>query len=415
MTLSDELQWRGFINQTTFKDISVIDSKKWTFYHGFDASADSQTVGNLAGMMLDRLFMRHGHDAIILAGGATSLIGDPGGKDIERPLQDEATIRHNVQKAEQQMKSVFRDQKFRLVNNLDWTKDMTVIDFLRNIGKYFGITPLIQRDYIAKRIGDEGSGISFTELSYTLLQGMDFQYLYDTYGCDLQLSGSDQWGNCISGVELIRKSRGAEVHALTMPLVVNKATGKKFGKSEAGAIWLDPEKTSVYQFYQFWLNMDDEGVEDYLKIYTELDKPSIDKVMQDFNGDRSSRLAQKALADEVTRLVHGNDIADKVQLASKVIAEQNIIGDVDDSILKVLREEIPYVRSRADGSIAEALVDAGLAASNTEARRLVSEGAVYINGNNVKRDTFQPEDFKSGRAIMRKGKVLQNTALIECS
>lgn len=413
MTLTEELRWRGFLNQTTFADLSNLDEKKWTFYHGFDASADSQTIGNLAGMMLDRLFMRHGHNAIILAGGATSLIGDPGGKDVERPLQDEDTIHHNIEKAKIQLVKIFEGQTFTLVNNLDWTKNMTVIDFLRDIGKYFGMTSLIQRDYIAQRLGEDGNGISFTELSYTLLQGMDFQYLFDNYKCELQLSGSDQWGNCLSGVELIRKSRGAEVHALTMPLIINKATGKKFGKSESGAVWLDPDKTSIFQFYQFWLNVDDDGAEDYLKIYTELDKESIDKIVEEFNSERSSRLAQKALADEVTRLVHGKDNAQKAQLATKVIAEQTIVGEVDDEIVKILRKEIPSSRVKPDSPIAEALVETGLATSSTEARRLVAEGAIYINGTNARRETLEVSDFKNGRALMRKGKVLQNTALIE--
>src|SRR5256885_1019829 len=282
MTLSEELQWRGFVNQTTFADLKRLDDGHWTFYHGFDASADSQTVGNLAAMMFDKVFMRHGHQAIILAGGATSLIGDPGGKDSERPLQSEETIARNVAHAEEQLKKIFAGHEFSLVNNLDWTKNLTVIDFLRDIGKHFSMTPLVQRDYIAKRLGEGGSGISYTEFSYTLLQGMDYLHLFDKYGVTLQLGGSDQWGNCLSGVELVRKVRGAEAHVITLPLIINKSTGKKFGKSEAGAIWLDAEKTAPYQFYQFWLNADDESAERYLKIFTELDKPKIEQVMRDF-------------------------------------------------------------------------------------------------------------------------------------
>ena len=292
MTLSEELLWRGFINQTTFADLKELDKKKWTFYHGFDASADSQTVGNLAAMMFDRAFMRHGNKAIILAGGATSLIGDPGGKDTERPLQTEEIIAHNVDCAEVQLKKVFTGHEFTLVNNIDWTKSMNVIEFLRDIGKYFSMTPLVQRDYIAKRIGDGGAGISYAEFSYTILQGMDFLHLFDKYGCTLQLGGSDQWGNCLSGVELIRRARGQEAHVITLPLVINKATGKKFGKSEAGAVWLDPERTTPTQFYQFWINSDDEGVEGYLKIFTELDKQTVEDVMNRHKADPKERIAQ---------------------------------------------------------------------------------------------------------------------------
>jgi tyrosyl-tRNA synthetase len=234
MKLSEELKWRGFVNQTTLSDLTALDDKKWVFYHGFDATAASQAIGNLAAMMLDRVFMRHGHKAILLAGGATSLIGDPGGKDKERVLQDEVTIAHNVAAAEQQMKRVFRGFDFTLVNNLDWTRDLTVLDFLRSTGKHFSMTPLVQRDYIAKRIGEGSAGISYAEFSYTLLQGMDYLHLFDEYGATLQLGGADQWGNCLSGVELIRKARGQEAHVITLPLVINEATGKKFGKSEEG-------------------------------------------------------------------------------------------------------------------------------------------------------------------------------------
>jgi len=279
MTLSEELQWRGFIQDKTYTDIKELDGEPQTFYHGFDASADSQTIGNLAAMMADKVFIRHGWKAILLAGGATSLVGDPGGKDKEREVQTVETITHNVEMAEIQIKKIFGNDGFKLVNNLDWTKNLSVLDFLRDIGKHFSMTNLVQRDYIAKRIGESGSGISFSEFSYTLLQGMDYLHLYDKYQVTLQLGGSDQWGNCLSGVDLIRRARSAEVHALTLPLVINKATGKKFGKSEEGAVWLDDSKTSVFKFYQFWINVDDEGVESYLEVFTELGKTEIEEIM----------------------------------------------------------------------------------------------------------------------------------------
>jgi tyrosyl-tRNA synthetase len=399
MTLSEELVWRGFVNQTTFTDLTELDKKQWTFYHGFDASADSQAVGNLAAMMLDKAFMRHGHKAIILAGGATSLIGDPGGKDAERVLQDEATVAENIRRAEVQLRKVLYGHDFILVNNLDWTKDMTVIEFLRDIGKHFSMTPLVQRDYIAKRIGDGGAGISYTEFSYTLLQGMDYLHLYDTYGVTLQLGGSDQWGNCLSGVELIRKARGVETHVITQPLVIDKTTGKKFGKSEAGAVWLDPAKTSVYKFYQFWLNVDDEEVENYLKIFTELDKETIDGVMSNFNQDRVSRLAQKTLAYEVTKIVHGVERAEAVRRASEVLFGQGDFLELGAEELALLKEELPVVRANDD--LAQVIVDAGLAASKTEARNFMASGAISINGNRVDGDTANP--FQDGDNLLRRG------------
>ncbi len=408
MTLSEELAWRGFVNQTTFKDLQDLDQKEWTFYHGFDASSDSQTVGNLAAMMFDKALMRHGHKAIILAGGATSLIGDPGGKDSERPLQDEGTIAHNVQKAEEQLQRIFSGQQFKLVNNLDWTKDLTVIEFLRDIGKHFSMTPLVQRDYIAKRIGEGGDGISYTEFSYTLLQGMDYLHLYDKYGVTLQLGGADQWGNCLSGVELIRKARGTEAHVITLPLIMNKATGKKFGKSEQGAVWLDATKTSVYQFYQFWLNTDDEGAKDYLKVFTELDKEQIDEIIQRFEQDRAGRLAQKTLAYEVTKLVHGQQQADKIKHISEVLFGSTAFSELDASEIAVLAEEIPMAEV-TDLNLATLLHQSGLSSSMSEARRFIASGGVYINDQKVTEITSG--NFIRSHALLRRGK--NNIALLK--
>lgn len=413
MTLSEELTWRGFVNQSTFSDLTELDNKTWTFYHGFDASADSQTVGNLAAMMFDKVFLRHGHKAIVLAGGATSLIGDPGGKDKERVLQNEETIAHNVHAAELQLQKVFGGHEFTLVNNLDWTKGMPVLTFLRDIGKHFSMTPLVQRDYIAQRIGEGGAGISYTEFSYTLLQGMDYLHLYDTYGCTLQLGGADQWGNCLSGVELIRKARGGEAHVLTLQLVINKATGKKFGKSEEGAVWLDPAKTTPFKFYQFWINMDDDGVEGYLKIYTELTPEKIDAVMEEHRQVPSARVAQKRLAYEVTAIVHSNEIADSVAHASEVLFGAGDFGILKPSDFDMLRSELPYFEVAIDTPIFEVLVQSGLASSNSEARRFLHDSAIYINGSQFssEKHTLSREDALHGHVILRRGK--NNTALVK--
>jgi tyrosyl-tRNA synthetase len=405
MKLSEELKWRGLINQTTYPDTSVLDDSKVTFYHGFDASADSQTVGNLAGMMLDRLFMKHGHHGIILAGGATSLIGDPGGKDIERPLQDEQTIAANVARAEEQLKKVLRGYDFQLVNNLDWTRDLSVIDFLRDYGKHFSMTPLIQRDYIAKRLGAGGSGISYAELSYTVLQGMDYLHLFEKHGATLQLGGSDQWGNCLSGVELIRKVKGAETHVLTLPLIINKATGKKFGKTEEGAIWLDPAKTTPFDFYQFWLNTEDEVVEDYLKIFTEIEKEQLERLMLDFNNDRAGRLAQKTLAREVTKLVHSEGIVKEIEDAAGAAYGGSELNAESISLLKA---QLPVGRATSgQTTLVEALVATGLAVSNSDARRVIADGGAYINGRRVDQPdaTFSSSDIIHGHALLQRGKT----------
>lgn len=397
MKLSEELQWRGFINQTTFDDLSDLDAAPRTFYHGFDASADSQTIGNLAAMMFDMVFMRHGYKAVLVAGGATSLIGDPGGKDSERPLQNEETIHHNVERARAQLEGIFRGHDFRLVNNLDWTKDMTVIEFLRGIGKYYGMTSLISRDYIASRIGESGGGISYTEFSYALLQGMDYLHLYDTYGVTLQLGGSDQWGNCLSGVELIRKARGKTVDVITLPLIINKATGKKFGKSEEGAVWLDEQKTSVYKFYQFWLNADDAGVIDYLKVYTTLSKNEIDMIESRHKENPSARLAQTTLAREVTELVHGKERTDSVARVTRVLFSEESIGTLNDTDWNELSREVPTIP--AGCTVVEALTQGGIAASHGAARRLIKAGAVSLNGQKITED-----QAVAARTLVKKGK-----------
>ncbi len=401
MTLSEELEWRGFVNQTTLPSLAPLDTDPITFYHGWDASMDSLTVGNLAAAMMDKCFIRHGHKAIMLAGGATSLIGDPGGKDSERPMQSAEVVEANVASVKAQIEQLFGGA-VQMVNNLDWFKDMTVLEFLRDVGKHFSMTPLVQRDYIARRIGEDGAGISYTEFSYTLLQGYDFLHLYTTYGVTLQLAGSDQWGNAISGVDLVRRVAGAEVNAFTCPLIINKATGKKFGKSEEGAVWLDPAKTSVYRFYQFWLNADDEGTESYLKIFTELDKPAIDKVMADFQKDRGGRSAQKTLAYEVTKLVHGADRADAAERVSEVLFGGADFLELKPGEVAILKEELPVIEASAQDGLPAVVVAAGLASSNTEATRFIAAGAISVNGQKV--GAADVSVFKKGSNLLKRGK-----------
>jgi len=305
MKLSEELTWRGFVNQTTLKDITVLNAKKLHFYWGVDPSADSMQIGNLAAAMMVRRFMEHGHKAVLLVGGATGMIGDPDGKDEERNLQSLEQIAKNKAAITAQYKQVFAGMDFEIVDNYDWFKGMGYLQFLRDIGKHFSMTQLLQRDFIQSRIGKGGKGISYAEFSYSLIQGYDFLHLFRTKKVTLQVCGADQWGNSLSGVELIRKLDGHEAHVYSCPLVINRSTGKKFGKSEDGAVWLDAKRTPVFDFYQFWLNVDDAGVEEYIKIYTVLPKPEADTLIANFKKDPASRLAQKTLAYEVTKLVHG--------------------------------------------------------------------------------------------------------------
>jgi tyrosyl-tRNA synthetase len=413
MTLSEELQWRGFVNQTTFASLQELDTQKWTFYHGFDASADSQTVGNLAAMMFDKVFLRHGHTAIVLAGGATSLLGDPGGKDSERPLQNAETIAYNVACAEAQLKKIYQDHEFTLVNNLDWYKNMNLLTFMRDIGKHFSMTPLVQRDYIAKRMGEGGAGISYTEFSYTLLQGYDFLHLHKEYGVNLQLAGADQWGNSISGVDLIRRVTGDESHIMTLPLVINKATGKKFGKSEEGAVWLDPAKTTPTQFYQFWINSDDQGVEGYLKIFTELDKPEVDAIMAKHIENPRERFAQTRLAQEVTKIVHGQPEMEIAEVVTAFLTAKTTLQDASEDALTALRKEIAHAFAQPGDAIVDVLEATGLAASKSEARRLLAGNAIALNGQKTTKEILEESDFQNRRLLIRKGKAFKDSALIE--
>lgn len=375
MKLSEELTWRGFVNQTTFKDISVLDGEKLTFYWGVDPSSDSMTVGNLAAAMMVRQFMEHGHKAVLLVGGATGMIGDPDGKDEERNLQSLEQVAKNKAAIAAQYKQVFAGIDFEVVDNYDWFKGIGYLDFLRDIGKHFSMTQLLQRDFIQSRIGEGGRGISYAEFSYSLIQGYDFLHLNREKGVTLQVCGADQWGNSLSGVELIRKLEAKEAHVYSCPLIINKATGKKFGKSEDGAVWLDPAKTSVFDFYQFWLNVDDDGVEDYMKVYTLLTKEELSKVIAEFKQNPAGRAAQKTLAYEVTKLVHGQEEADKVvEMTQKLFS-----GEASDDAPTVTI----IVEGKTDYDMIEVLVKAGLTTSNSEARRMLEQGGVKVNQQKV--------------------------------
>lgn len=412
MTFSEELAWRGFVNQTTFKDLSALDGEPITFYWGVDPSASSMQVGNFAIAMMVRHFIDHGHKAILLVGGATGLIGDPDGKAQERDLKTPEEIEHNKQAIASQYHTVFAGHPFEVVDNYDWFKGMGYLEFLRDVGKHVPMRQMLGREFVQSRLSEDGAGISYAEFSYALIQGYDFLHLHRDKGATLQVAGADQWGNSIAGVELIRRVTGNEAHVWTAPLVINKATGIKFGKTEDGAIWLDPNKTTPTQFYQFWINCDDEGVEDYIKIYTLLSKEEVEGVMADQHTNPGSRVAQTKLAEEVTKLVHGEDGLRTARRVTDCLTGRLPINEAGD-VLDALRGEIPAVTTSESGSIINMLVEAGLASSNTEARRFVKENAISVNGQKVQRENFEPGDFQNGRLILRRGKAFKDSALVE--
>lgn len=402
MTLSQELQWRGFVNQTTLQDIAKLDENKLKFYWGVDPSAPSMQIGNLAAAMMVKVFMKHGYEPVLLVGGATGLIGDPDGKAQERDLKTPEEIAKNKQGLVDQYKQIFAGTDFTVVDNYDWFKDMNYLDFLRDVGKHVPMRQMLARDFVQSRLGEEGAGISYAEFSYSLIQGYDFLHLFEKQGVTLQISGADQWGNCIAGVDLIRRKTGKEAHVWTTPLIINKATGKKFGKSEDGAVWLDASQTSVYKFYQFWLNVDDEGVEDYLKVYTELDKEQIDEVMAQFSNDRASRAAQKKLAYEATKLVHGDDNANKVEKVTNVLFGGEDFLSLNGGEKAVLSEEL--TTAKEEDTLPKTLVAAGLASSNTEASRFLQSGAISINGQKADPEHLPQPVFVPGLNLVKRGK-----------
>ena len=397
MTLSEELSWRGFINQSTFAEISELDLETRTFYWGVDPSADSMTIGHLAPAMMIRHFINHGHKPILLVGGATGLIGDPDGKKQERDLKTIDEVQKNVDGLVRQYESIFDGKQFDLVNNYDWFKEINYLEFLRDIGKNVSLTQMLDRDFIKARIGEGGSGISYAEFSYALIQGYDFLHLFRTKGATLQVAGADQWGNSITGVDLIRRLEGETAHVLTVPLIINKQTGVKFGKSEAGAIWLDPDKTSPYKYYQFWLNTDDETAESLVKIYTLLDRETIESLIDRHRANPGERTLQKTLARESTELVHGRERREAVEHVTSVLFGDGGVDSLSETELDLLATEIPTVGT-GDGVI-DILTSSGVCSSNGEARRLIEFGAVSVNSQKISENQIITE-----RSLVKKGK-----------
>lgn len=404
MKLSEELQWRGFWNQTTFTDDKLIDSENFTLYLGTDPSADSLHVGHLAVYMMVRHFLERGHKVFLLVGGGTGMIGDMRDTE-ERNLLPYEEIEHNKQALKSQVSRIFAGRDFTLVDNADWLDELELLPFLRDIGKNFNMADLVSREFFKARINN-GKGLSFAEFTYTLLQGYDFWHLFNQYGVNLQIGGSDQWGNLLSGVDLIRKKENTEVYAMTAPLLINKSTGRKFGKSEGGAVWLDENKTSVYKFYQFWLNVDDESAIEYMKIFTMLDRDTIEAIAENHAVNPGARSAQKVLAREVTDIVHGSARRESVERVTEVLFGGGDFKKLSDDDLDALAAEIPCVDAGID--VIEALVESGAVGSNGEAKRLLKSGAISLNGeklaeNKVVNDTSLLKKGKNTFVLIMEG------------
>ncbi len=405
MKLSEELIERGFIHQNTGESLSeVIDITKRTVYHGIDPSADSAHAGNMVIWMLLRHLTNAGHKVIFLVGGGTGMIGDPK-PDAERTLNDTETIETNVKKIRQQaQKLIGGDSHIEFVNNADWLTELNLITFLRDIGKHFTVNELIKKDAIATRLENE-TGLSYTEFAYPLLQGFDYLTLFKEKDCTLQVGGSDQWGNIVSGVDLIRRKEQGTAHAITVPLVVDRATGKKFGKSEGNAVWLDPEKTSPYQFYQFWLNSNDESVGSFLRLFTFVSLQEIKELEIKHQENPGERMAQRRLAHEVTAFVHGEEVTTKVERASAALFGEVDLAELLEDEKQILIENAPTIEVSGDEQLIDILVKAQLATSKREARTFIESGAIQINSDKISdTETVINKNNYSNPTLLKRGK-----------
>ncbi len=412
MSLAKTLRERGYVHQHSSETLEQItDGKKRVVYLGVDPSADSLHVGNLVGLLVMRRFLEDGHRVVILTGGGTGMIGDPGGKSEERNLLDEETIARNTAAVAAQIRQVFGSSNFIAVNNADWLSELRLLSFLRDIGKHFTVNAMIKKDIVKNRL-DAESPISFTEFSYSLLQGFDFLHLNREYGVDVQVGGSDQWSNILAGVEFIRRKEDKEVFALTWPLVINRASGKKFGKSEQGAVWLDAKKTSPYKFYQFFLNIEDDVAEELLLKLTLLPYQEIESIMLAHKAAPGSRTAQKELARAVTALVHGDNAAENAASVSSVLFGEKHIGEVSKEAHALLAQEAPSAGIKIGRPVIDVLVDAGLASSKREARQFIDDGAIALGGERVESSerVLSESDFENGLALLKRGK--RNVAVL---
>ena len=405
----DELAWRELVARSTEPVAlrAAIDAGPISLYCGFDPTAPSLHIGNLVQILTVRRMQLAGHRPYALVGGATGLIGDPK-MTGERTLNDPGVVAGWVERIRRQIEPLLDfdgPAAATMVNNLDWTAPLSAIDFLRGVGKHYRLGTMLAKDTVARRLNSE-QGISFTEFSYQILQGMDFLELHRRYGVSLQTGGSDQWGNLLSGVELIRKVEGAAAHALATPLVT-KADGTKFGKTETGAVWLDPELTSPYAFYQFWLNAEDEAVVGYLKVFTFRTRDEISELAQAVAERPAAREAQRTLAFDVTALVHGRDAADKVVAASQALFGRGDLRLLDASTLDAAVAELPCAPARTGDLVVDVLAASGIVKSKAEARRAIAEGGASVNNVRVTDAdaVLDAGDLLHGRwAVLRRGK-----------
>ena len=410
--LLEDLEWRGLIAQSTDrKELETALSKPISLYLGVDPTAPSMHLGNLVVFLVLRRFQLAGHRPIALVGGATGLVGDPSGKNDERTLNEEKLVADWVSKIRKQVEKIldFKDKSVsaKLVNNLDWTKPVSALELLRDIGKHFSVNQMLAKDSVATRLST--TGISYTEFSYQVLQAYDYLELYRRDQCRLQIGGSDQWGNIVAGLDLIRKVEGGSAHALTVPLLA-KSDGSKFGKTASGAIWLDESMTSAYEFFQFWLNSDDADLPKLLKVFSMKDRTEIERLIETVKVNPGAREAHRELAREMTAMIHGQQMAKSVEEAAKALFGQGEIADLDLKTLDSALSQLPKTtikKGEPYPSWVDLLAATGVVDSKSAARRIVKEGGGYLNNKKVESEDFTPSknDLLHGKyLLLRKGK-----------
>lgn len=401
MKLFDELKWRGLVKDIAGSDIEdKLNNEQITFYWGTDPTADSLHLGHYSSLLTAKRLANAGHHPILLVGGATGLIGDPR-PTAEREIIAKDTLNKNLEGIKKQVDRIFNGRA-TIVNNYDWMKDYNYLDFLRDVGKYINVNYMLNKDIINRRLE---TGITYAEFSYTLIQGYDFLHLYEKYNCVMQAEGSDQWGNITTGIDLIRKKIGKEAYGFTMPLVLD-AQGNKFGKSEGNALWLDINKTSSYELYQYLINTDDSMCESYLKIFTFLSPEEIMEVVKKHNEEPHLRLAQKTLAKEIITDLHGKEEYDKAVKISEALFSGNV-KDIDTNLIGKVFKDVPNSDMKSDKNIVDLLVDTNICSSKREARELITTGAISLNGDRITDlDTIITKDnsIDNKYIIVRRGK-----------
>jgi len=410
-SLSSEIVWRGLLKDHSFKSVNYLDQPH-KIYLGIDGTADSLTIGHLFPLIFLLRLAQYNYQIFLIIGGGTTLIGDPSFKNKERPILPEETIKSNNSKIKAQLKNIFRGYSITILNNFDWLKNVNLLEFLRDFGKFINVNDLLNREFVSQRLSSANETFSYAEFSYSNLQAYDYWYLHNYYQVDLQLGGSDQWSNILSGINLIKRKDSVEVNGLTLPLLINKTTGLKFGKSEKGAIWLDENKTSVFDFYQFFVNLPDDSLEEYFKVLTFLDKPSIDQLLNEHFQHKEQRIGQTKLAEILTNLVHGQEKTKLAQVLTSILTGKKSLAELSLDEQHLLQQSGRTFDQTYSDSVLDYLIEAQLIKSKTEGRQLLQAGAISVNFKAINQDKLDFSQTINHILLIRKGKAYKDSLII---